>query len=91
MDIEEKVYSLGETSAQTMIERILIENGTETPTIGDPSLLGRPNSYTVSKAIAENLIKEKYAHLPLVICRPSTVTNSVASPVAGLSAVYFRF
>lgn len=71
------------TSAQAMIENILDTDSELTPQHGDPSLCGRPNGYTLSKAIAESLIEEKYSQLPVVICRPSIVTHSHHDPIEG--------
>lgn len=83
LDIEEKVYPLSKP-AQTLIDEILARDSDRTPAVGDPELMGRPNSYTMSKAIAENLVREKYAaHLPVVICRPSIVTHSFKEPTEG--------
>lgn len=82
LDIEEKVYPL-EKSAQTLVDEILASNSDSTPAVGDVELMGRPNSYTLSKAIAENLVREKYSHLPVVICRPSIVTHSFKEPTEG--------
>ena len=82
LDIEEKVYPL-EKPAQQIIDEILANNSDHTPNVGDEDLMGRPNSYTMSKAIAENLVREKYADLPVVICRPSIVTHSYKDPTDG--------
>lgn len=82
IDVQEKVYPLG-IDAQTMIEDILKADTSETPYVGHPTLFGRPNSYTMSKAIAELLVKEKYSQLPVVICRPSIVTHAYKDPVNG--------
>lgn len=46
-------------------------------------LMDRPNSYTISKALAECLIAEKYFDLPIAICRPSIVTHAFAEPSQG--------
>lgn len=82
LNVEEKVYPLPE-SPEVLIKKILDENSNETPQNGHPALMGRPNSYTISKAIAESLVVEKYSDLPVVICRPSIVTHSFAEPVPG--------
>lgn len=90
IEVEERVYPL-ERPAQELVDEIMAE-AEETdekkkkpaPKVGDPELLGRPNSYTLSKAIAENLVLEKYAaHLPVTICRPSIVTHSYREPTEG--------
>lgn len=78
--IEERVYPFEET-AQDIVQRIRTDR--LTPKEGDPVLKNRPNPYILSKALAENLIIEKYRSLPVVICRPSIVTNSYNEPVQG--------
>ena len=87
-NIDEKVYPLGKP-VESIIKEILTKNSDITPKAGDAQLMGRPNSYTFSKAIAENLIKEKYANLPVVIFRPSIVTNSLKEPAVGV--YWWRF
>lgn len=80
--VEEKIYPLPEP-ADVLIQQILDANSDQTPTIGDPFLMGRPNSYTISKAIAECLIAEKYSDLPVAICRPSIVAHAFSEPDKG--------
>ena len=47
-----------------------------------PSLLnGRPNTYTLTKALAENLLKEEASDLPVSIIRPSIIGASVDEPM----------
>ncbi|KAK4877842.1 hypothetical protein RN001_010348 [Aquatica leii] len=49
-----------------------------------PVVLGKwPNTYTFTKAIAEDLIVRKYADLPLGIARPSIVSPTAKEPLAG--------
>nr|XP_046915090.1 fatty acyl-CoA reductase 1-like [Dermatophagoides farinae] len=50
---------------------------------GHHSLLGRPNPYTLSKSITEWMIQERYPSLPIIICRPSIVSNSFREPIPG--------
>ena len=88
IEIQEKVYPLG-ASAQSLIDRILLDNSDDTPPVGHPSLLGRPNSYTLSKAIAESLIQEKYSDLPITICRPSIVAHAYKDPIEGKHRLTF--
>ncbi|XP_050541771.1 fatty acyl-CoA reductase wat-like isoform X2 [Daktulosphaira vitifoliae] len=42
-----------------------------------------PNTYTFSKCIAENLVKEYGQHLPITIARPSIVIPTCDEPFAG--------
>ncbi|XP_050347237.1 putative fatty acyl-CoA reductase CG5065 [Nymphalis io] len=43
----------------------------------------RPNTYTFTKAIAENLIADNNNRVPSVIVRPSVVSSSKAEPLVG--------
>ncbi|KAH8026082.1 hypothetical protein HPB51_015431 [Rhipicephalus microplus] len=44
-------------------------------------LFGHPNTYTLSKSMAEFLLIEERGHLPVVIVRPSTITASLREPL----------
>lgn len=49
-----------------------------------PKLLGdRPNTYTYTKALAENLLVEEGGSLPVAIVRPSIVTAAWREPIPG--------
>ncbi|KAF9804889.1 hypothetical protein SFRURICE_007792 [Spodoptera frugiperda] len=49
-----------------------------------PSLLGpHPNCYTFSKRLAESIVEQAHAELPVVIARPSIVCPSLKDPVPG--------
>ena len=43
----------------------------------------RPNTYTFSKAITEQLLNQEKGQLPISIVRPSIVTGSVKEPIPG--------
>ena len=43
----------------------------------------RPNTYTFTKAIAEQLINEERGSLPISIVRPSIVAGAIAEPMPG--------
>ncbi|OTF77133.1 hypothetical protein BLA29_011888, partial [Euroglyphus maynei] len=84
-DVEEKVYPLN-GDVDSIIDQIIRNDNDDDdkkPEKGDPILFGRPNSYTASKAIAEYLIQEKFADLPIVICRPSIVAHAYDEPIKG--------
>ncbi|CAG2176235.1 unnamed protein product, partial [Oppiella nova] len=82
LEIKEEVYKLQQNSAETI--RLAQTTGADTDSQAMRELMeGRPNSYTFSKAIAENLVTEGYSHLPLVIVRPSIVTPAVKEPAPG--------
>nr|CAD7450098.1 unnamed protein product [Timema bartmani] len=42
-----------------------------------------PNTYTFTKAIAENIIRKTASDLPIAIVRPSQVTGTLKEPVCG--------
>lgn len=47
-----------------------------------PSLIdGRPNTYTYTKALAENLLREEASDLPVAIIRPSIIGSTVSEPM----------
>lgn len=49
-----------------------------------PSLIkGRPNTYTFTKSLAENLLVENRGQLPLAIIRPSIITAAWREPYRG--------
>ncbi|XP_075678003.1 fatty acyl-CoA reductase 1-like [Dermatophagoides pteronyssinus] len=80
--IEEKVYSLKQ-DVNKIIDQIIEKDDDKNPIKGDPILYGRPNPYTVSKALTECLIEKKYSDLPVVICRPSIVSYAYNEPTRG--------
>ena len=43
----------------------------------------RPNTYTFTKAITEQLINEERGDLPIAIVRPSIVAGALEEPMAG--------
>ncbi len=49
-----------------------------------PHLLnGRPNTYTYTKALAEQLILEECKDFPVAVVRPAIVLNSESEPIPG--------
>ncbi|KAH7968521.1 hypothetical protein HPB52_009114 [Rhipicephalus sanguineus] len=46
-------------------------------------LFGHPNTYTLTKNIAESLLLEERGNVPVVIVRPSIVTAALSEPVPG--------
>nr|AGD98718.1 fatty-acyl-CoA reductase [Bicyclus anynana] len=44
---------------------------------------GRPNTYTFTKALAENLVADNHGNVPAVIIRPSIVSSSKREPMVG--------
>ena len=45
--------------------------------------LGWPNTYTFTKSLAESLLQQRGADLPVAVVRPSIVESSVAEPFPG--------
>ncbi|XP_054160048.1 putative fatty acyl-CoA reductase CG5065 [Oppia nitens] len=85
-DIAESVYKLKHNALDTIaaINSIGESQGFSSETSAMSELMDdRPNPYTFSKAIAENLISEQYSHLPVVIVRPSIVTPVFKEPIPG--------
>lgn len=88
LEIEERVYELALSASDTINKVNCIESlGVNGPII-EELMEGRPNAYTFSKAVAENLVNEKYSKLPVVIVRPSIVTPSVQEPAPGMGFFY---
>ena len=58
-----------------------------------PSLLeGRPNTYTLTKALAENLLRVEASDLPVCIIRPSIIGASVKEPMpVSIITVFCQF
>lgn len=55
-----------------------------------PELLkGRPNTYTYTKALAENVLNDECGDLPVAIVRPSIVVASWKEPYPVSSATLF--
>jgi fatty acyl-CoA reductase len=77
--IEEAPASLPDTP-QRLLDACL------TPDVDEARLLaaaGHPNSYTLTKAIAEGLLVERRGGVPLSIVRPSVITAARRHPMPG--------
>lgn len=81
-DIEEKVYPIKDDPSKLMeLAKIMDENlmqGLKMKLVGN-----RPNTYTYTKALAEHLICQEAADLPVTIVRPSIVTSAWKEPLIG--------
>ncbi|XP_038214769.1 putative fatty acyl-CoA reductase CG5065 [Zerene cesonia] len=78
--IEEKLYP----SPKPMNEVYdLIKNNDPSERFSPEVLDGRPNTYSFTKALAENFVVENHGDMPTVIVRPAIVTAAVKEPVAG--------
>ncbi|CAF4957111.1 unnamed protein product [Pieris macdunnoughi] len=68
----EHVVTLVQTLPDDLVDRIT------------PDLVGdRPNTYTFTKALAEDMLIKECGNLPVAIVRPSIVLSSVKEPVKG--------
>ncbi|XP_075676924.1 fatty acyl-CoA reductase 1-like [Dermatophagoides pteronyssinus] len=83
-EIEEKIYPVipGE-NFDSYLEYLKQNYSNFNFKKGHHALLGRPNPYTLSKSITEWMIQERYSSLPVIICRPSIVSNSFEEPIPG--------
>ncbi|CAH0714670.1 unnamed protein product, partial [Brenthis ino] len=50
---------------------------------------GRPNTYTFTKALAENVVAENRGNVPTIIVRPSIVSSSKKEPIVGWKDNWF--
>ncbi|OTF73296.1 hypothetical protein BLA29_006587 [Euroglyphus maynei] len=83
-EIEEKIYpTVIDQDFESYLNDLRMNYGDINLQIGHEALRNRPNPYTLSKSIAEWMIKERYSSLPVIICRPSIVANSFEEPIPG--------
>ncbi|GAB0091207.1 Fatty acyl-CoA reductase [Sergentomyia squamirostris] len=81
-DIDEKFYSY-RLSADKVL-KIYEEVDKETlEAVGKELSKGWPNTYTYTKALAEDLIKTETKDLPAVIVRPAVVLPTAQEPISG--------
>jgi fatty acyl-CoA reductase len=81
--IEEKVYPPEKISVADVLR--MCENKESVNTVeSTKKVIGdRPNTYTFTKAIAEQVINEERGVLPIAIVRPSIVVGAMQEPVKG--------
>ena len=80
--VEEQLYPLMFEPEETL-ERCLAMPQDELERI-TPTLVGEyPNTYTLTKSMAEHLLRARRGDVPLAIVRPSCVGSSLAEPVPG--------
>jgi len=81
-DVAEEIYPVGREPDQVIaltewMDDKMFEEFT-------PNLIGsRPNTYTFTKALAEQMLQRERGSLPVAIVRPSIVLSSYKEPVAG--------
>lgn len=81
--IDERVHPLS-FDPQEVIDKVRRMNVDEMSLVRDSGLLRDwPNTYTFTKAIAENMIVKNRGSVPLVILRPSIVGGAWRDPVPG--------
>ncbi|VVC88107.1 unnamed protein product [Leptidea sinapis] len=78
--VEEKMYPPPK-SMEEVYQMIRDNDPNERFTPED--LDGRPNTYTFTKALAENYVVDNHGDMPTVIIRPSVVTAALRDPVPG--------
>ncbi|CAJ0580951.1 unnamed protein product, partial [Mesorhabditis spiculigera] len=84
---EEKVYD-PPVSPSKLLEALEWMDGDMLKLL-TPKLLGnRPNTYTLTKALAESFLKEDAAQLPAIIVRPSIIGACWREPLAGWTDNY---
>ncbi|OTF76075.1 hypothetical protein BLA29_003136, partial [Euroglyphus maynei] len=83
--IEEKIYPVvTDKDVEVYLKQLTEKYADYDLPEGHSALQNRPNPYTLSKAIAEWLVKEKYqSTLPIIVCRPSIVISSYKEPFPG--------
>ncbi|KAJ3641610.1 hypothetical protein Zmor_028109 [Zophobas morio] len=80
--IEEQYYEPGMTA--TKLLKMLESTDDETITNTTPELLGSwPNTYTFTKAVAENVIKTEAQDMPVCIVRPAILMGAFQEPEPG--------
>ncbi|XP_056639603.1 facilitated trehalose transporter Tret1-like isoform X2 [Diorhabda sublineata] len=80
--IEEKIYDC--PLSYEDVGRILEKISHEEADALTPRLLGEwPNTYTYTKALAENLVNDIGKGLPLAIFRPSIIVSTYKEPIPG--------
>lgn len=84
-EIKEKIYPVvNDQDVEVYLKQLIEKYSDHDLCEGHSALQKRPNPYTLSKAIAEWLIKEKYqSTLPIIVCRPSIVLGSHKEPFPG--------
>lgn len=84
-EIGEKFYSIAtDSSPSEMIELCKRDGAAVDRKAVTKKIIGdRPNTYTYTKALAEQLIIEENGNLPIAIVRPSIVVASFQEPVRG--------
>ncbi|KAL1414458.1 hypothetical protein MTO96_000862 [Rhipicephalus appendiculatus] len=78
-DVLEMIYP-APVSAEILIEATQSLNK-DTTVPEDDCLYGYPNTYTLTKRVAESLILEERGDMPVTIVRPSIVTASISEPL----------
>ncbi|XP_067131244.1 fatty acyl-CoA reductase 1-like [Centruroides vittatus] len=81
-EVDEKIYTMSRTYEEyRIIANLQSDHSIE---ITDENILeGRPNTYTLTKAIAEIYLSNFCRDLPIIIVRPSIVGCSWTEPICG--------
>ncbi|KAI5630981.1 male sterility protein domain-containing protein [Phthorimaea operculella] len=89
-EVLEQFYDVP-VSPQQLIEAAENKNEVQLAKINELAMLEWPNTYTFTKAVAEELIRTQSDGLPVCIVRPSSVFNAYREPAPGwmdFSAAY---
>ncbi|XP_046659931.1 fatty acyl-CoA reductase wat-like [Homalodisca vitripennis] len=82
LHIEERFYDMP-TSYEEIIQLLKSKDDAELDAL-TPSLLGDwPNTYTFTKALAEQVVSKEGIGLPIAVFRPAVVISSYKEPVRG--------
>lgn len=81
--IEEICYDMGTLDALKLLELTDWMDGETMAAMTQPLLQGRPNTYCLTKALAEQYIFKHAADLPLAVFRPSIIGAGWKEPIAG--------
>lgn len=81
-EAEERIYDM-KVSPDQMLQLAEWKDGEPLNAIQDSVFEGRPNTYTFTKALAEQYIEKNRGRLPVAIARPSIVTATWKGPSPG--------
>nr|XP_014293989.1 putative fatty acyl-CoA reductase CG5065 isoform X1 [Halyomorpha halys] len=82
LENEEQIYPVNYAPEQVLTAAQTLDS--ELLDVLTPKLLdGRPNTYTLTKALAEQIVNEQNGILPIAIIRPSIVTAAWKEPIPG--------
>ncbi|CAB0001195.1 unnamed protein product [Nesidiocoris tenuis] len=81
-EIGEEIYDVP-TTADKLIKITESLTEKEVADITDKLLYGWPNTYTLTKAVAENILKSYVDRMPMCVVRPGLVISTKEDPIKG--------